>query len=70
MQLENLIPQRNIENNEKKYDERYQVNMIDDKESYERYQIDENKEEKLNIDIEVLKLQKLNPHKKIDYLER
>ena len=31
-QLENFIPQRNIDNNYKQYDDRYQINMIDDKE--------------------------------------
>ena len=31
MQLENLIPQRNIENNDKQYNKRYKINMIDDK---------------------------------------
>ena len=56
MQVEHLRPQRNIENNDKKYDEIYQINMIDDKEYDERYQIGENKEETLNADIEVLKL--------------
>ena len=45
MQLEHLRPQINIDNNEKQFDERYQINMIDDKESYERDQIGENKEE-------------------------
>ena len=29
MQLENLRPQINIENNEKQYDERYQMDIID-----------------------------------------
>ena len=33
MQLENLIPQINIENNDKHYDKIYKKNMIDDKES-------------------------------------
>ena len=42
MQLENLRPQINIENNDKKYDERYQINIIDDKESDERDQISKN----------------------------
>ena len=31
MQLENLRPQRNIENHDKQYDKRYQINMTDDK---------------------------------------
>ena len=37
--------------------------MIYDKESYERGQIGETKEETLNTDIEVLKLHKLNSQK-------
>ena len=57
MQLEHLRPQINIDNLEKHYDERHQINMIDDKESDERDHIGENKEETLNTDIEVLKLQ-------------
>ena len=44
--------------------------MIDDKESDERYQIGENKENKLNTFIEVLKLRKLSSQKKIDYIEK
>ena len=44
MQLEHLTPQRNIENNDKRYDERYQINMIDENESDERDHIGENKE--------------------------
>ena len=46
MQRENLIPQRNIKNNDKKTDEIYQKNLIDDKESDELYQISKNDEEK------------------------
>ena len=38
-----MIPQRNIDNNGKQYDYRYQINMIDDKESDERDQIGENR---------------------------
>ena len=64
MQLEHLIPQRNIENNDRQYDEIYQINMIDDRKSAERDQIGENKEETLNTDIEVLKLRKLSSRKK------
>ena len=56
MQLENLIPQINIENNDKKTDEIYEIKMIDDTESDERYDIGANKEETLNTYIEVLKL--------------
>ena len=64
MQLENLIPQINIDKNDKKSDERYQINMIDDKEYNKSDQISENKEGKLNTDIEVLILRKLSPQKK------
>ena len=45
MQQENLRPQRNIYVNDKLTDERYQKNMIDDKESDERDQIIKNNEE-------------------------
>ena len=68
MQLENLRPQRNIENNDKKSDEIYQKNMIYEKESDERDLFVEKKEETLNTDIEVLKLRKLSSQKNIDYL--
>ena len=68
MQLENLTPQRKIENNDRQYDEIYQTNMIDNKEYDERYKISENKEEILNIDIEVLKQQKVSLQKDIDYI--
>ena len=58
MQLESFRPQRNIENIDKQSYERYQINMIDEREYDERYQIFEKKEETLNTDIEVLKLGK------------
>ena len=64
MQLENLIPQINIDKNDKKSDERYQINMIDDKEYNKSDQISENKEGTLNTDIEVLIMQKLSSQKK------
>ena len=64
MQLENLRPQINIENNDKQFDERYQINMIDDKKSDERDQISKNDEEKVTEDIEVLKLRKLSSKEK------
>ena len=60
MQLENLIPMRNIQNNDKQTDERYQKKLIDDKESDERDQISKFDEEKMIEDIEVLKLKKLS----------
>ena len=70
MQLENLIPQRNIENNDRRYNERYKINMIDDKYYNGRDQISKNDEEKVTEDIEVLKLQKLRSQKKKNYLEK
>ena len=48
MQLETFWPQRNIENNDRQSDERYQINMIDDKESDGRYEIGENVNMKKN----------------------
>ena len=50
-QLRNSRSQRNIDNINKKSDERNQINIIDDKESDERYQTGENKDEMLNTDI-------------------
>ena len=50
MQLENLISQRNINNIDKQSDGINQINIIDDKEYDERYQIGENKKETLNTD--------------------
>ena len=46
MQLENLRLMRNIENSDKLSYERYQKNLIDDKESDERVQISKFDEEK------------------------
>ena len=40
MQLQNLRPQINIDNNDKQSDERYQINMIDDKGYDERDRVD------------------------------
>ena len=45
IQLENLRPMRNIENNDKKTDEIYQKILIGDKESDERDQISKSDEE-------------------------
>ena len=63
MQQDNLIPQRNMQNNDKKTDERLQKNLIDDKESDERYQISKNDQEKIIEDIEIMKLQNLSSQK-------
>ena len=70
IQLENLISQRNIENDGKQYDEIYQINTIDDKEYNEIDQIGKHKEETLNRDIENLILRKFSSQKEIDYLEK
>ena len=64
MQQENLRPQRNIEINDKRTDEIYQKNIIDDKESDERDQISKNDEEKIIEYIEIMKLQNLISQKK------
>ena len=50
-----MRPQINIDNNDKKYDEIYQIGK--------------NEEEKVTEDIEVLKLGKLSSHKKY-YLDK
>ena len=60
MQQENIIPQRNIQINDKRTDERYQKNKIDDKESDERDQISKIDEEKIIEDKEIMKLQNLS----------
>ena len=54
----------------KKSNERYQINMIDDKEYDEIDQIVKNKEETLNTYIEFQKMRKFNSQKYIDYLEK
>ena len=46
MQLEQLRSYRNIENIDRKSDERNQINIIDEKVSDERNQIDENDEDR------------------------
>ena len=46
MQQKHLRPMRNIDNNDKQNDERYQKKLIDDKESDERDQISKFIEEK------------------------
>ena len=70
MQRENLRPQRNINNNDKKTVERYQKNLIDDKEYDERYQISKNDEDRTIEDIEIMKLQNLSSQGKNIYLEK
>ena len=46
------------------------MDMSDDKEFYERYQISKNDEEKMTDDIEVLNLGKLGSQKNIDNIEQ
>ena len=60
MQLENLILQINIDNTDKKNDERYKINMVYDKDSDVTNQIGKKYEEKMTSDIELLKLQQLS----------
>ena len=64
------MPHRNIKNNDKQTDEWCQKHLIDDKESYERYQISKNDEEKVIEDIEIITLQNLSSQKKYIYLEK
>ena len=59
LNLIKLSSKRYIDNVEKELDERNWMDMIDDKESDERYQIGENDKEIVADDIEVLKLRKL-----------
>ena len=68
MQQTKLGPQRNIENNDKKTDKRYQKILIDNIESDERYQISKNNEETNIEDIEIMKLQNLSSQMKKLYL--
>ena len=68
MQLEKLRPQKNIENNDKKSNERYKINMIDEKYSDGRDQISKNDEERVTDDIEFFKLAKLSSKKMMTIL--
>ena len=70
MQQDNLRSQINIEINDRLTDERYQKNMIDGKESYERDQISKIDKEKIIKDIEIMKLQKLSSKKIYIYILR
>ena len=65
-----LRPQRNIKINDRRTDERYQKNMIDDKEYNERNQISKNDEEKIIEDIDIMKLQNFSSKKKIYILRK
>ena len=68
MQQENMIPQRNIEINDKLTDERYHKNKIYNKESGEKNQISKVDEEKIIEDKEIMKLQNLS--KEIEKINR
>ena len=70
MQQENFISQINIGINDKRTDEIYQKNTIDDKESDERDHISKIYEEKILEDIEIMKLQNLSSKKIYIYLEK
>ena len=60
MQQENMIPQRNIDINDKLPDERYQKNKIYGRQSDEKNQIGKIDEEKRIGDKEIMKLQNLS----------
>ena len=60
MQQDNMIPQRNIEINDRRTGEIYQKNKIDDKESDEKNQISKIDEEKIIGDKEIMKLKNLS----------
>ena len=53
--------QKNVDYLEKKYEDRNQMGIFDDREYDERYYTSKNDEEKVTEDIEVLKLGKLSP---------
>ena len=54
MQREKLRPQKNIEINDKRTDERFQKKWINDKAYDEEDQISKNDEEKIIEDIEII----------------
>ena len=70
LKLVKLSPQKNIDNIEKESDEGNQMDMSDDKDYDERYQIDKDDEEIVTHDIEVLKQGKLGSQKSIDNIEK
>ena len=55
-----MIPQRNIDINDKITDEKYQNNKIDDKKYDERYQIGTIDKKKIIKDKEIVQLQNLS----------
>ena len=65
-----MISKKNYDNIEKESDEMNRMDMSDDKDSDEIYQIDKNYEEILTNDIEVLKLGKLGSQKNIDSIKK
>ena len=67
MQQENMIPQRNIDINDKLTDERYHKNKIYNKESGEKKQISKVDKKKIE-DKEIMKLQNLS--KEIENINR
>ena len=69
LKLGKLSLQKNIDSIEKESNERNWMDMSDDKDSDERYQISKKYEEKLTDDIEVLKLGKLSSQKNRDTIE-
>ena len=70
MQLGNLRSQINMDNIDKQYDERNQINIIDKNVSDERNQIGKNDEDISTDDIEVLKLGTLCSKRDIYNIEK
>ena len=70
MKLVNLISQRDLENLDKKSDQINQIDIIDDKKSYERNQIGENYGDISTDDIEVFKLRTFISTKDIYDIEK
>ena len=64
-----LSSQKNIDNIEKWYDESNRIDIIDDKDSNERYQIGENEKDISSNVIDVLELGKLSSQKNIENIE-
>ena len=65
-----MSSKKNDDNTEKEYDERNRMDMRDNKDSFERDQMDKNDEERVTTYLEVLKLGKLSSQKNTDNIEK
>ena len=70
LKLGKMSWQKNIDNIGKESDERYRMDMRDDKDSDERDQINKNDEEIVTDDIEVLKLGNWSSRENYDDIEK